>query len=93
MAAAASVGTVTVSASARAMPAGVSVLATIGQPIASGQIQMNGTALPAGVVAYAYVGQVTASSMTFARAPAGPGYSRPFTNTTRPHQVNTRRTR
>jgi len=93
VAAAASVGTVTVSASAKAMPAGVSVLATIGQPIASGQIQMNGTALPAGVVAYTYVGQVQASSMTFARAPAGPGYSRPFTNTTRPHQVNTRRTR
>lgn len=91
--AAASVGSATVSASARATPAGVSVLATIGQPIASGQIQMNGTALPAGVVAYTYVGQVTAGSMTFARAPAGPGYSRPFTNTTRPHQVNTRRTR
>ena len=31
--------------------------------------------------------------VVYARAPAGLGYSRPFTNTTRPHQVNTRRTR
>jgi hypothetical protein len=30
--------------------------------------------------------------VVYARAPAGPGYSRPFTNTTRPRQVNTRRT-
>jgi hypothetical protein len=32
-----------------------------------------------------------AIGVRYARAPDGPGYSRPFTNTTRPKQVNTRR--
>lgn len=89
--ASASAGAVAISASASAQFAGVSVLATIGQSIASGQIQVNGVAYPGGVLAYARVGSATAGSQTYASAPAGPGYSRPFANTTRPRQVNTRR--
>ena len=72
-------------------PAGVSVLATIGQPIASGQIQVSGVAYPAGVIGYAYVGSMIAGSVTFSSAPSGSGYSRAFTNTIRETQANTSR--